>query len=90
MSALLNFLGAGLTAVGLLLSALGLRAWFRHGDSRLAFLFFGFLGFLIQGVLLTWGLFVRNRVDDLTMPIVALSGASLLLVYFATLARPRS
>ena len=88
MSALLNVLGAGLTAIGLLLSVLGVRAWFRYGETRLAFLCFAFLGFLAQGLLLTWGLFIRNRIDDLIVPVVALSGTSLLLVYFATLARP--
>lgn len=84
----LNVVVAGLTAVGLILSSLGFRAWFRHGETRLGLLFFAFLGFLAQGVLLSWGLFVRSRVDNLLIPVVALSGASLLLVYLATLERP--
>jgi hypothetical protein len=50
---LLNALVAGLTAIGLILTMLGLRAWFRYGERRLAFLFAAFLGFLAQGVLLT-------------------------------------
>lgn len=84
---LLNGFAAGLTGVGLLLSALGFRAWFRFGEPRLGLLFFAFLGFLGQGLLLSWGLFLRNRVDDLLVPVVALSGTSLLLVYLATLER---
>ena len=88
MSALLNALAAGLTGVGLLLSIMGLRAWFRFGEPRLGLLFAAFLGFFAQGVLLTYGLFERNRTDNLVLPITALSGASLLLVYVATLARP--
>jgi len=89
----LNAVAAALTGLGLLLSLLGLRAWLRFGESRLGLLFLAFLGFLAQGVLLTWGLFVRDqptgRIDDLVLPVIALSGASLLLVYFATLVRPR-
>lgn len=94
MSVVLNAVVASLTGVGLVLSALGLRAWFRYGEGRLGLLFLGFLGFLAQGLLLTWGLFVRDRpagrIDDLVVPVAALSGASLLLVYLATLARPRA
>lgn len=87
MSALLNAIVATLTGVGFLLTILGLRAWLRFGDRRLGLLFFAFLGFLVQGLLLTWGLFGRNRVDDLVVPLVAISGFSLLLVYLATLVR---
>jgi hypothetical protein len=89
----LNAFVAGLTGLGLLLSILGLRAWFRYGEPRLGLLFLSFLGFLAQGLLLTWGLFLRDRpagrIDDLVLPVTALSGASLLLVYFATLVPPR-
>lgn len=85
MFELLNAFVAGLTAVGLLLALLGLRAWLRYGEKRLALLFLAFLGFFAQGLLLTWGLFVRNKVDDLLVPMLALSSASVLLVYLATL-----
>lgn len=88
MSELLNAVAAALTALGLALTLLGGRAWFRYGETRLGLLFFAFLGFLAQGTLMTWGLFIRERVDDLLIPLVTLSGASLLLVYVATLARP--
>lgn len=90
MSTVLNVAVAGLTAIGFILSVLGLRAWFRYGETRLALLFLAFLGFLSQGGLLTYGLFVRNRIDDLVVPITALSGGSLLMVYFATLGRSKT
>lgn len=89
MSEILNIAVASLTALGLLLTLLALRAWWRFGEKTLGVLFLGFAGFLGQGLLLTWGLFLRNRVDDLVLPVVALSGASLLLVYLATLGRPK-
>ena len=88
MPTLLNALVAGLTAVGLILSVLGLRAFARYGEPRLGLLFLSFVGFFLQGAILTWGLFVNNRVDDLIIPVTALSGASLLLVYVATIAKP--
>lgn len=87
MSVFLNALAAGLTAVGFFITLLGFRAWFRYGERRLGLLFFAFFGFFVQGLLLAWGLFVRNRVDDLVVPLVGLSGVSLLLVYVATLVR---
>lgn len=89
MTEVLNAVVAAYTAVGLALSALGVRAWFRFGETRFAVLFLGFLGFFGQGVLLTWGLFVRNGVDDLLLPAFGLGLAGLVLVYFATLGRPR-
>lgn len=89
MSAILNGLVAGLTAVGLVLSVLGFRAWFRFGEPRLALLFLAFLGFLGQGLLLTYALFLLNDLtDEVIVGAIGLSGASLLLVYLATLARP--
>ena len=84
----LNILAGTVTATGLLLAALGLRAWARSGSARSGVLFLAFLGFLAQGVLLSWGLFVRDSVDGLVFPLVSLTGASLLLVYFATLFAP--
>lgn len=86
---LLNVLAGTITAVGLLLCVLGLRAWLRSGDARAGLFFAAFLGFLAQGALLSWGLFVRDRVDDLTFPLALLTGSSLLLVYLATLFSPR-
>lgn len=86
----LNIAVAGLSAAGLVLTILGLRVWLRFGDARSALLFFAFWGFLAQGALLTWGLFIRNSVEDLLVPVVALSGVSLILVYMTTLVRVRA
>lgn len=89
LNLLLNGFVAGVTAVGLFLALLGLRAWYRYGEPRLALLFLAFAGFLAQGLLLSWALFIREAIDDpVIVAAVGLSGASLLLVYFATLARP--
>src|SRR5688572_5425490 len=85
----LNLLAGGITAVGLLLSVLGLRNWLRSGEARAALLALAFLGFLAQGLLLAWGLLARNDIDGLVLPMAGLTGASLLLVYFATLFAPR-
>ncbi len=89
MSALLNAFVASLTALGLILSVLGFRAWFRFAEPRLGLLFLAFLGFLAQGMLLTYALFIENQITtEIVVAATAMSGGSLLLVYLATLARP--
>ena len=89
MSLELNLLAGGLTGVGVLLTGLGGRGFVRHADARSLLLLVGFGCFLAQGLLLSWGLFVAQRVDDLVVPIVALSAGALVSLYAATLARPR-
>ena len=84
----INALAAFLTAGGLVLTALGARAWWRYGELRFGLLCIAYAGFLAEGLLVSWGLFVRNRVDDLILPILFLTVVSLFLVHTATLTAP--
>jgi hypothetical protein len=90
MSLLLNLVAGGLTGVGVLLTGLGGRGFVRHADGRSFLLLLGFGCFLAQGVLLTWALTTRGSLEDLVVPIVALSAVALVCIYGATLVRHRA